>query len=157
MLTRNGLFSRMVFHSSLCSRPWGQGSTEAGERPTGPRAAPTHRKRQEMLAAGMNAARLRHKEVIEAFTICLSSDICFLQALRAACQRMRYGPASRPALPGAALAPSPRPRPELPVWEGEIAPTAKGNKHEESSLDKKRVFLCSGAPLQARATRWGWG
>lgn len=48
---------------------------------------------------GMNAARLRHKEVIEAFTICLSSDICFLQALRAACQRMRYSPAS---LPGSA-------------------------------------------------------
>lgn len=54
---------------------------------------------QEMLAVGMNSARLRHKEVIEAFTICLSSDICFLQARRAACQRMRYGPAS---LPGSA-------------------------------------------------------
>lgn len=52
-----------------------------------------------MLAVGMNAAWLRHKEVIEAFTICLSSDICFLQALRAACQRMRYSPAS---LPGSA-------------------------------------------------------
>lgn len=38
------------------------------------------------------------------------------------------------------------------MWEGEIAPTAKGNKHEETSLDKKRVFLWSGAPLRARAT-----
>lgn len=44
MLTRKGLFSRMVFHSSLWSCPWGQGSTEAGEHPAGPRAALTHRK-----------------------------------------------------------------------------------------------------------------
>lgn len=58
---------------------------------------------------------------------------------------------------GVGLAPSPRPRliqprPSLPVWEGEIAHMAKRNKHEETSPDKKRVFLWSEAPLQARAT-----
>lgn len=110
-----------------------------------------------MLAAGMSAARLRHKEVIEAFTICLSSDICFLQALRAACQRMRYGLASLPGAARASAGPIPTAAFDtatapLPVWEGEIAPTAKGNKHEETSPDKKRVFLWAGAPLQARAT-----
>lgn len=60
---------------------------------------------------------------------------------------------ARLSLPAPGLAPSPRPglmQPSLPGWEGEIAHTAKGNKHQETSPDKKkRVFPWSEAPLQA--------
>ena len=56
-------------------------------------------------------------------------------------------PRGRSSLPGSAGVgkgwPHPHGRvwygygPPLPVWEGEIAHAAKGNKHEETSPDKK--------------------
>lgn len=99
MLTRDGLLFRLGFHSSRGAVRGDRGAPRQGSTHGAGGCSRPQERAQEMLAVGMNAARLRHKEVIEAFPICLSSDICFLQALRAACQRMRYGPAS---LPGSA-------------------------------------------------------
>lgn len=82
---------------------------------------------------------VRHKEVIEAFTICLTGDICFLQARRcAACRGTAALAHPSPSPPAHRERDGPSPSsmatgPPLPVWEGEIAHAAKGNKHEESS------------------------
>lgn len=73
-----------------------------GESCGGKGRSPWRERVQEMLAVGKNSTRLHHKEVIESFTICLTGDICFLQARRhAACQRMRYGRSSLPGSAGA--------------------------------------------------------
>lgn len=116
-----------------------------------------------MLAVGMNSARLRHKEVIEAFTICLTSDICFLQARRrAACRRMRYGRAgARPclAVPARGRA-GPIPTAAFDTAMGRRCLCGKGKllarqreiNMRRPALTKKRVFLWFEAPLQTRAT-----
>lgn len=95
VLTRTGLSFWMVFHSSPqgCPISMGRGEHRGRGAPRGGEGWSRSRERvQETLAVSTNSARLRHKEVIEAFTICLTGDICFLQARRrAACRRMRYG------------------------------------------------------------------
>lgn len=138
---------------------WGEGSTKTGKHPAGTRAGPACEERvQETLAVGTNSVRLRHKEVIEAFTICLTSDICFLQARQhAACRRMRYGHAgARPclALPVWGRA-GPIPTAAFDTATGRCSLCGKGKllAHQREinmrrpALTKKRVFLWFEAPL----------
>lgn len=101
MLTRAGFSFWTAFTACRGAAPslWGEGSTLGGEGQSHSRE-----RVQEKPAVWMNSARLHHKEVIEAFTICLTGDICFLQARqRAACRQMRY---SRSSLPGSGPIPA---------------------------------------------------